>query len=146
MHYKQNLCGLPRCSNLGASSAPQLPRVTPRPPPPFRPAPPARRYQSAREFAADLRAFNNGGKVAATDETPDDSTRRTFRAEAADDSTRRTFNPPPPPPPVTPPAKPKRRMSKATARILATLLLSVSAYGGYWFASDWLLWKGGQRL
>jgi serine/threonine protein kinase len=107
---------------------------------------PARRYQSAREFAADLRAFNNGGKVAAADETPDDSTRRTFRTEAADDSTRRTFNPPPPPPPITPPAKPKRRMTRATARILATFLLAVSAYGGYWFASDWLLWKGGQSL
>ena len=29
---------------------------------------------------------------------------------------------------------------------MAVLLLAVSIFGGYWFASDWLLWKGGQQL
>jgi len=50
---------------------------------------PELRYETARGFIADLRAFRHGDKVSA--ETEDlDATRRTFRRDEAGDETRRT--------------------------------------------------------
>src|SRR5215470_1563245 len=50
---------------------------------------PELRYQTSREFIADLRAFRHGEKVSA--DTHDmDATRRTFHHDGASDETRRT--------------------------------------------------------
>jgi len=51
---------------------------------------PELRYQTAREFIMDLRAFRHGGEVVAGSSGDPDTTRRTSRREEASDETRRT--------------------------------------------------------
>jgi tetratricopeptide (TPR) repeat protein/predicted Ser/Thr protein kinase len=129
---------------------------------------PALRYPSAREFGADLEAFQGGAPVAAASEDLD-ATRRTFRPEehpAADDldATRRTV------------ARASRDSAEATRRtglpargadatrktkpvgaptpmayivsmrVLLGLLIFGVVWGGWVLASGYLLYQHGQQL
>lgn len=102
---------------------------------------PARRYQSAREFGADLTAFREGRLAPEEEEEDPDATRRTFPREAEDeDATRRTA-----------PAKPAaavapRRVSRKVRRAFGYLFLGFLLYMIYEIGADYLLWKHGQEL
>ncbi len=120
---------------------------------------PELRYPSAREFGADLEAFQAGTPVAAVSEDLD-ATRRTWRpvADAADE-TRRTAGPN-----GGDPAEETRRTARAvpragvkfgapqsrayslSMRILVGLLLIGALYGGWILTSNYLLYQHGQQL
>ncbi|MCU1232598.1 MAG: serine/threonine protein kinase [Candidatus Solibacter sp.] len=117
------------------------------------------RYQTAREFAADLEAFRSGASVVAVKEDLD-ATRRTIRPrdDEANDETRRTTRPgvaadetrpsrPVPPAPMTF-GKTKRRVS-VYGRVMRTaglLALAGFLYGAWVMTSDYLLYQHGQQL
>jgi tetratricopeptide (TPR) repeat protein/predicted Ser/Thr protein kinase len=129
---------------------------------------PELRYQTAREFGADLEAFHSGTPVAAVSEDLD-ATRRTFRPHeaAAGDETRRTAVPgaepgdetrrTAPAPGADAPAADATRPAKAAAprktgaygiamRTLVFLLLAGILYGGWALGSNYLLYRHGQQL
>jgi hypothetical protein len=123
------------------------------------------RYPSARDFGADLEAFQAGTPVAAMSEDPD-ATRRTFRpredTDAGDtrrtaphgsgdpgEATRRTagrsFGV------VTAPqtktaARRKPGAFGVTMRVILCLLLAGVVYGGWVLTSGYLLYQHGQQL
>src|ERR1039457_5236576 len=100
---------------------------------------PELRYPSAREFGADLEAFQAGTPVAAARQDPD-ATRRTAVPAAPSDATRQTK--------VAAPklALPKAGAYGATMRVLLFLLLAGVLYGGWVLASNYLLYQHGQQL
>src|ERR1039457_6566047 len=118
---------------------------------------PELRYPSAREFGADLEAFQAGTPVAAESEDLD-ATRRTFRpsedAAGQDlDATRRTAVPAAPSDgtrqtkvAAPKPALPKAGAYGATMRVLLFLLLAGVLYVGWVLASNYLLYQHGQQL
>ena len=118
---------------------------------------PELRYPSAREFGADLEAFQAGTPVAAESEDLD-ATRRTFRpsedaAGQDPDATRRTAVPAAPSDATRQtkaaapkPALPKAGAYGATMRVLLFLLLAGVLYGGWVLASNYLLYQHGQQL
>jgi serine/threonine protein kinase len=121
---------------------------------------PARRYQSAADFTADLIRFRGGGSVLAQEDDGREITRRTVPSEpatdqstrrttasavaTADDSTRRTV----PALPVTAaqPAKPARKISKTVLRTLVLVCLAIAIFAGYEISSTYFLYMHGQQL
>jgi serine/threonine-protein kinase len=123
------------------------------------------RYPSAREFGADLEAFQAGAPVAAMSEDPD-ATRRTFRPREDADSgeTRRTALPGGGGPEeatrrtrgaaggtVTAPqtkgaARRKPGAFGITMRAILFLLLAGVVYGAWVLTSNYLLYQHGQQL
>ncbi len=128
------------------------------------------RYPSAREFGADLAAFQAGTPVAAVSEDLD-ATRRTFRPRenAAGEETRRTALPGEPaggrqadpgeetrrsarpgPADATRQTKlaapPRSGAYGVTIKVLLFLLLAGVLYGGWVLASNYLLYQHGQQL
>lgn len=130
---------------------------------------PELRYPSAREFGADLEAFQGGTPVAAVSEDLD-ATRRTFRPpeDAAGDETRRSALPGEPlagrqgdsaeetrrtarPSPVdstrrSKGAAPPKSAYSVTMRVLVFLLLAGVLYAGWVLTSNYLLYQRGQQL
>ncbi len=120
---------------------------------------PQARYQSAAEFAADLRAFRAGEPIPGLQQDWD-ATRRTFvRAPAAADETRRTepsgsasaaeeTRRTSAPVSAPPPARLRRRPSPfgLFMRAIAALALASMLYGSWFTVSEYLLWKHGQQL
>src|ERR1035437_3206324 len=137
---------------------------------------PPLRYPSAREFGADLEAFQGGAPVAAVSEDLD-ATRRTFhrREDAAGDETRRTLGPGeagagggprgPRGPGAGPgtdrdpkgpaPSRQKPRLATfgsapkaygVTMRVLLFLLLAGVLYGAWILTSNYLFYQHGQQL
>lgn len=131
---------------------------------------PELRYPSAREFGADLEAFQGGTPVAAVSEDLD-ATRRTFRPreDAAGDETRRTAVPgegdsaegesgdatrrttgPAAPADATRQTKvaapPMSVAYGVTMRVLLFLLLAGVLYGAWVLTSNYLLYQHGQQL
>jgi serine/threonine protein kinase len=114
---------------------------------------PANRYQSAGEFAEELRAFRDGGEIHATvpDPLDGDATRRTFRPdrqESAADGTRRTVPAPPRPHPQPHILKPQAASNRSVRarRIFLSFFLACVIYAGYVAASTWAAWQKGQKL
>jgi tetratricopeptide (TPR) repeat protein/predicted Ser/Thr protein kinase len=124
---------------------------------------PALRYPSARDFGADLEAFQAGAPVAAANEDLD-ATRRTFhpREDAAGDETRRTGGghhfggatrrtaSPAPPADATRQTKVLARSTpsafRLTMRVLLFLFLAGILFGAWTLTSNYLLYQHGQKL
>src|SRR5262249_38361145 len=123
------------------------------------------RYPSARDFGADLEAFQAGTPVAAMSEDPD-ATRRTFRPREETDAgdTRRTATHGERDPGeatrrtagrsfgvvTAPQTKPAARRKPGafgvTMRVIFFLLLAGVVYGGWVLTSSYLLYQHGQQL
>jgi serine/threonine protein kinase len=137
---------------------------------------PAARYATARQFAADLRAFRNGEPVAISDEDLD-ATRRTFRksvysettgrsllgpslperagSRADSDVTRRTSIPVPDGRGSQAAVMPARERTRARSRVglfvyflraLGLMVLFSFLYGAWAVTSEYFLWEHGQQL
>ena len=120
---------------------------------------PDARYQTARAFADDLRAFRQGVPVAAVQEDldatrrtaprVDDDTRRTAPLiDAVDDDTRRSapagFAPVAPVPAAAPQRKP--RAFGKFMRAVGIVAIACVAYGVYAGVSDYLLYQHGREF
>jgi eukaryotic-like serine/threonine-protein kinase len=107
------------------------------------PAPEAR-YQSAAEFAADLRAFRRGEPIAISDEDLEATRRIVRRAEPDAEVTRRTGRS------LTVAAQknagPKQTLFGRFLRVAAVLGLASIVYGSWVVISDYLLHERGQQL
>ncbi len=121
---------------------------------------PEARYQTARAFADDLRAFRQGAPVIAVKEDldatrrtaprVDDETRRTAPLAAAaaaaggvDDETRRSAPAPDPPPPS---AGQKPRKFGRFGKFAGAVVFACVAYGGFSTLSNYLLYERGHEL
>jgi serine/threonine protein kinase len=118
---------------------------------------PETRYQSAREFAADLQAFRSGAPVAAVSEDLDATRRTTRPREGDDDETRRTARPSAPametrqtkagsfPQPSVAPKRPRSVFGRMM-RTVAILAMASFLYGLWVLTSDYFLYENGQQL
>lgn len=121
---------------------------------------PARRYESAADFASDLIRFRGGGSVLAQQDDGREITRRTFNSDSAldestrrttaraaattEDGTRRTITAPAAT--LAPPAEPHRKSSKTVLRALLLVFLAIAIGAGYEISSTYFLYKRGQQL
>jgi serine/threonine protein kinase len=117
------------------------------------------RYQTARDLAADLIAFRDGGAVQAVEEDmdatrrtwrADDGTRRTVREEeqGPDEDTRRTSPPRSEPPPPAAAARPRTRSTAfgKAMRVVASLAIASVLYGAFAAYSSYRMYRNGQAL
>ena len=116
---------------------------------------PGMRYQTAREFASDLRAFRSGETI---DVAGLDATRRTTAAQLDTDATRRTTPSPVVPAPLpgrdrTLPGRDQRERSARRPsffgvfmRGIGILALCSVIYGSWLVVSEYFLYKHGQQL
>jgi serine/threonine protein kinase len=135
-------------------------RIPPPPPPDPCPEPlrailvralspdPARRYGSARAFAADLAAFRSGTPVAAPEPVLDmDATRRTVPAASEpDDATRRSTPASPPPDAAEAAPRPHRSLWRTVRRASLVAVLLLAGWSAWRGAADYLLYRRGQEL
>jgi serine/threonine protein kinase len=114
---------------------------------------PAARYATARDFSADLAAFQEDRPaVHAPQHEPEDAdpdaTRRTFPRDDEDDdqdATRRTVRPSIPAP-QRPAASVPAKVFSTSRRVVASLLLLLLGWGMYAVTARYLLWTHGRAL